>query len=178
MVQFHTGSLDGLVAILGMIPEQHFSIYIFGNLDHSEIRHALMFKAFDLWCFNDSTRDWSNDFYKLYKALSDTAKKREKEIENKRVLNTKPSLPLKSYCGKFTNESFGMSEVVLENDSLLLKLPNNLSINLNHWNYDTFAGPFNYWWIGKSTVQFLLNTNGTVTGLSLDGIVYNKEKVE
>ena len=176
MVQFHTGSLDGLVAILGMIPEKHLSIYIFGNLDHTEIRHALMFKAFDLWGFNDNSKDWSNDFYKMYKGLSDTAKVKEKAGENKRVLNTKPSLELKSYCGNYQNATYGTAEVVIENNSLQLKLPNNFSLNLNHWNYDTFKGVYNDWWVGKSNVQFLLDNNGAVTGFSLDGILYQKEK--
>ncbi len=45
MVQFHTGSLDGAVAIHGLIPDEHFGIYIFANMDHTEIRHALMYKA-------------------------------------------------------------------------------------------------------------------------------------
>ena len=38
MVEFHTGSLDGLVAIAGMIPDDHLAVYIYANLDHSEIR--------------------------------------------------------------------------------------------------------------------------------------------
>lgn len=176
MVQFHTGSLDGLVAILGMIPEQHCSIYVFGNLDHTEIRHALMFKAFDLWCFNDNTKDWSNDFYKLYKDLTDTAKAKEKTEENKRVLNTKPSLGLKSYCGKYINTIYGNADVITENDLLKINLPNNFNLKLSHWNYDTFRGVYNDWWIGKSNVQFLLDTNGIVSGFSLDGILYQKEK--
>ena len=176
MVQFHTGSLDGLVAILGMIPEQHCTIYVFGNLDHTEIRHALMFKAFDLWCFNDNTKDWSNDFYKLYKDLADTAKAKEKTEENKRVLNTKPSLGLKSYCGKYINTIYGNADVITENDLLKINLPNNFNLKLSHWNYDTFRGVYNDWWIGKSNVQFLLDTNGIVSGFSLDGILYQKEK--
>lgn len=176
MVQFHTGSLDGLVAICGMIPEQHCSIYIFGNLDHTEIRHALMFKAFDLWCFNDNSKDWSNDFFKLYKGLADTAKVREKAEEGKRVQNTKPSLELKFYCGNYSNTIYGAGEVVLENDLLKVKLPNNFTLALSHWNYDTFKGKYNDWWAGKSVVQFLLDNNGIVIGFSIDGIQYQKDK--
>jgi len=175
MIQFHTGSLDGLVAILGMIPEYHCAIYIFGNLDHSEIRHALMFKAFDLWCFNDTSKDWSNDFYKMYTALSDSAKVKEKENDSKRVTGTNPSLPLENYTGKFINESFGNAEVVNENGKLIVKLPDNYTMKLTHWNYDTFRGEFSNWWYGKTNVQFLLNANGTVSGLSVDGTSYKKE---
>ncbi|MBS1576906.1 MAG: serine hydrolase [Bacteroidetes bacterium] len=176
MVQFHTGSLDGLVAIHGMIPEQQCSIYIFGNLDHTEIRHALMFKAFDLWCFNDNSKDWSNDFYKLYRGLTDTAKAREKAEDNKRNVNTKPSVELKAYCGNYSNTTYGNAEVVLENDLLRIKLPNSFNLTLSHWNYDTFKGVYNDWWVGKSIVQFSLDNNGVVSGFSIDGIPYQKDK--
>ncbi len=175
MVQFHTGSLDGLVAILGMIPEEHCAIYIFGNLDHTEVRHALMFKAFDLWCFSDVTKDWSNDFYKMYKTLSDSAKAKEKADDSKRVQGTAPSLPLQGYTGKFIHESFGNAEVTDENGILMLKLPGDYSIKLTHWNYDTFRGEFTNWWFGKTNVQFVLNANGVVSGFTMDGTLYKKE---
>ena len=42
MVEFHTGSLDGAVAIVGLIPDENFGVYIFANMDHTEIRHALI----------------------------------------------------------------------------------------------------------------------------------------
>lgn len=175
MVQFHTGSLDGLVAILGMIPEEHCSIYIFGNLDHSEVRHALMFKAFDLWCFNDTTKDWSNDFYKMYKTLSDSAKAREKESDSKRVQGTSPSLPLENYTGKFVNESFGNADVINENGVLMMKFPGEYTMRLSHWNYDTFRGEFSNWWFDKTNIQFVLAANGTVSGFTMDGTLYKKE---
>src|SRR5436190_3010189 len=94
MIEFHTGSLDGAVAIIGLIPDEHFGIYIFENLDHAELRHALMFKAFDLWVFNDNSQDWSNRFFDLYRKLKNDSKNKEKEKDAKRALGTKPSLSL------------------------------------------------------------------------------------
>jgi len=176
MVQFHTGSLDGLVAICGMIPADKTAIYVFGNLDHSEIRHALMYKAFDLWSFSDSKTDWSAGFYKLYKGIIDSAKKREAGQLAKQVPGTHPSLPLAGYTGKYSSIIYGDAEVVLKNDSLILMLPGNrYSLLLKHFNYDTFHGWYNYWWWGKSFVQFSLNAEGKTTGLSLDGIEFKRE---
>lgn len=48
-VSFHTGSIDGMVAILGMIPDERLGVYVLANLDHVELRHAIMLKVFDLW---------------------------------------------------------------------------------------------------------------------------------
>jgi CubicO group peptidase (beta-lactamase class C family) len=174
MVQFHTGSLAGLTAIAGLMPDAHFGIYIFGNLDHAELRHALMYKAFDLWSFNDNNNDWSRNFYQLYKSIEDSAKRKENEQLSKRVLDTKPSLPLAGYTGKFTNKVLAEVTVVLSNNKLLVQLPYNINLTLEHWHYNVFRGSFNRWWFGNSRVQFLLDEDGKVNALSIDGIVYSK----
>lgn len=159
-----------------MIPEERISIYVFGNLDHTEIRHALMYKAFDLWSFHDNTNDWSNDFFHLYKGLSDDALKKETEQIAKRVLNTHPSLALEAYSGMYGNKVYGKAEVILVNDVLTLKQPNHFNFSLQHWHFDTFMASSVNWWWGKSTVQFSLNSEGKVSGFSIDGIAYIKEK--
>ena len=102
MLQFHTGSLAGLTAIAGLLPDAGTGVYVFGNLDHAELRHALMYKAIDIWAFNDNRRDWSNTLYQLYKTQEDSAKKEDAARLAKRVLNTRPSLPLQAYTGKFS----------------------------------------------------------------------------
>ena len=121
MVNFHTGSLDGAVAICGLINDAHFGIYVFGNLDHSEIRHALMYKAMDLWVFGDDKNDWSTDFYKMYKEVKAGVKKEEVDFEAKRVTDTKPSLALKEYAGKYHHEVYGDAVILNNADSLTLQ---------------------------------------------------------
>ena len=174
MVQLHTGSLDGLVAILGMIPDEKLAIYVFGNLDHSEIRHALMYKAFDLWVFNDYKNDWSKDFFNLYEGLAAQASKAEAEALSKQVKNTKPSLDLANYAGKFSNKIYGSAEIEIKDGALALKLPNNIQFNLQHFHYDTFLGKSIYWWEDKTLIQFSLNIEGKVSGFSIFGINYTK----
>jgi CubicO group peptidase (beta-lactamase class C family) len=176
MVQFHTGSLDGAVAIIGLVPADHFGIYIFGNLDHSEIRHALMYKAIDLYCFGDAVRDWSKDLFSLYQGLKDTALKAESEKAIKRVMNTKPSLPLNSYTGRYENGIYGDAELVMDGDSLLMRLPNQILLKLRHWNFDSFAGYYNYFWWDRVFVKFSLDTDGRVAQFEMDGVVYNLKK--
>src|SRR6187551_106223 len=107
---YHTGSLSGAVALHAQLPDQRLGIYIFGNLDHAEVRHALVYKAFDHFALG-GTRDWSVEFLKLY---GDMKVAREKEIaafEAKRVLNTKPSLSIENYTGKYSDPLYGELEV-------------------------------------------------------------------
>jgi len=174
MIQFHTGSLDGAVAIIGLIPDEHFGIYIFENLDHAELRHALMFKAFDLWSFNDDSKDWSDSFLTLYKKIKSDAKNKQKEKDAKRVLDTKPSLPLPGYAGKYSSDIFGDAEINVKDGNLHILFPNNNDLTLDHWNFDYFKGSYNHFWWDKSTVQFFLDSEGHVSQFEIDGMIYKR----
>ena len=176
MVNFHTGSLDGAVAICGLINDEHFGIYIFGNLDHTELRHALMYKAMDLWVWGDDKNDWSKDFYAMYKGLRDAGKKELKDFEAKRVMNTKPTLALKEYAATYANEVFGDAEVVLNDSLLTLKFPNDVTVKLSHWHYDTFLGKFDYEWFGKDWLTFSVGADGKASGFNFLGMNYSKKE--
>jgi CubicO group peptidase (beta-lactamase class C family) len=190
MVNFHTGSLDGAVAICGLVNDDHFGIYIFGNLDHTELRHALMYKAMDMWVLNDNSTDWSDSLYTLYKGLHDTARQHEKTFEAKRVPNTHPSLSLKDYAGEYTNPLYGSATIstsgtssttgttgatTTSGDPLILSFPNDIRVGLSHWHYDTFLGQFEYEWMGKEWLTFRFNAEGKVDGFHFMGLDYEKK---
>src|SRR4051794_6691142 len=103
MIKFHTGSLAGRTAIVGLMRGKKLGVYIFGNLDHAEVRHALMYKVFDLFAFNDNSRDWSTEFKTLYDGLAAQESKQEEAMKARRVPNTKPSLPLAAYAGRYSD---------------------------------------------------------------------------
>ena len=176
MIQFHTGSLDGAIAIFGMVPEEKFSIYIFANLDHSELRHALMWKAIDLWSFNDNSRDWSTELFYHYKKIREDGWSKEKEKESHRVSGTNPSLSLAQYAGKYTNEIYGDADILLNGNELSIQFPNKISLALKHWHYDVFRGYYNYEWYGKAWVTFSLNADGKAAQFDADGFIYKKKE--
>jgi hypothetical protein len=174
MLNFHTGSLDGAVAICGLMKDEHFGIYIFGNLDHTELRHALMYKAIDLWVYHDNSNDWSGKMYAMYKGIHDSAARQEKEREAKRVPDTHPSRALAAYTGTYGNELFGKAWVSVAGDSLRLSFPNNINLALSHWHFNTFRGLFEYDWMGKDWITFDLGADGAVTGFSMGDMWYRK----
>lgn len=174
MLQYHTGSLSGAVAIAALIPEQHFGVYVFENLDHAELRHALMYKAIDLWCFGDNSRDWSKELFALYADLYKKGEAKKEERKKQRVLATKPSLLLTNYTGTYENELYGKVAVSLVNDSLRLEFQGDKIVRLAHWHYDTFLGKSNNWWEGDWWAQFFLNRDGKVEELNADGIIYKR----
>ena len=167
-INFHTGSLTGMIAIHGQLPDQKLAVYIQGNLDHAELRHALMYRAFDEFGLGLS-RDWSTDFQKLYGGIKQKAKLAERKADSTRVLNTKPSLPLTAYVGSYTDPLYGKADVTLQDGKLRLSLNNVMTGKLDHWNFDTFRLNYDQFWYGHDPVSFLLNTQGKVASLRWSG---------
>ena len=172
-LNFHTGSLSGAVAIHAQMPEEKTGVYIFANLDHTEIRHALMFKALDQFALGGN-RDWSSEFLTLYTNLKKDAEKKTKENEAKRVLNTHPLFSPDAYTGKFEDPLYGMVEISLVNGSLSASINKNYAGKLEHWNYDTFRILYDKKWNGKSYVSFRQNIQGKISEMILDGVSFNK----
>ena len=105
-IDLHTGSLQGLVAIIALVRDKNIGIQVFANLDNAEIRHAIIYKIFDLLLFNDNSRDWNKEIYDLYKK-GDDYKLSYFDTFKDRNADTKLSLDLINYVGTFSNEMYG-----------------------------------------------------------------------
>lgn len=174
-VNLHTGSLEGSVAIHGQMPEEKVGIYVFGNYHSSQLRHALVYKAFDLFALG-GTRDWSTDFLALYSGIRERDEKAQKEIDSKRVLNTKPSLALQEYTGKYKDPLFGELEISLKENKLTIHLNNFTKATLEHWHFDTFRASFEKIWDGTANATFRLNELGKVMNVTFDDMQFTKLK--
>jgi CubicO group peptidase (beta-lactamase class C family) len=174
-VNFHTGSLDGSVAIHAQLPDHKLGIYVFSNLDHAEFRHALIYKTFDLFALG-GTRDWSADLRQVYNERHLQAEKVAHEFEAKREQNTKPSVSLDQFAGTYKDDLFGEVSVTVVSDKLAINVNDDIYTQLDHWHYNTFRGPYEKKWWGDMTVTFELNETGTVSRVNVEG--FDLKKVE
>jgi CubicO group peptidase (beta-lactamase class C family) len=172
-VNFHTGSLAGAIAMHAQLPEEKLGIYIFGNLDHAELRHALIYKAFDLFALG-GTRDWNAEFLTLYKNIDAANEKKQKDFEALRVMNTSTSLPLEAYAGKYTDPLYGELIITAENGKLRAVGNNFVKATLEHWHYDTFRGWFDKKWYGKGNLTFILGADGKIAKASFAGMEFSR----
>lgn len=172
-VAYHTGSLAGRTAIIGLIPDERMGVYVLGNLDHAEFRHALMYKAFDLFAGTAETpaRDWSAEFLKLYGDAEKQADAARAARDASRVMGTKPSLPLEKYAGTYSHPAWGDLSVTMDGGALHLAIgpsPDNAG-PLEHWNYDTFRATLGDGRGGTTTLTFALDPAGKVSSVMMDG---------
>lgn len=172
-LNFHTGSLDGLTAINAQLPDKKFGIYIFGNLDHAEVRHALMFKAIDYFALGGD-RDWSTDMKALYDSINAEAKKADSLSVPVQVMGTKPSVALPEYAGDYVDELYGSVKIVDDNDQLKVIINTVLHGVLAHYHYNTFKVTYEKKHYPNDYYTFNLNNNGKVESITISGITYMK----
>src|ERR1041385_3766229 len=172
-VAFHTGSIDGRSAIVGLIPDRRLGVAIFTNLDHSELRHALMYTVFDRYQDGGPVakggkagHDWSAAMRTLYRAGQDSAATRRKEREGKRIAGTHPTLPTERYRGDYADSLFGSATVRQEGGRLILQV-GTLVGDLEHWQYDIFRANWRDAFQGSDYVAFALDPDGSVGELRL-----------
>lgn len=170
-VAFHTGSLDGRTAIVGLLPDLQAGIYVFGNLDHAEFRHALMLKAFDLF-IGGSPRDWSTELRQLYGGLRARRDSANAATLRARISGTQPSHSLADYAGEYSHPIWGTIAVRQGGNGLVMNIGTNpvLAGPLRHWHFDTFRAELGDGRDSPSMVQFEIGTNGQVEGLRLEGV--------
>lgn len=176
-LSFHTGSLAGRTAIIGLVPEHDFGFYFFGNLDHAELRHALMLKSIDHFVFEDEDRDWSTEVYDLYAGLKKTGEKADSIRAKSQVMDTKPSKEMSAFFGTYQHPFHGAIQIKEADGQIKAILGPSIQGNLKHWHYDTFEMTSDLKWLGKSLILFGLDPlKGNVTSLSFGGNFYRKIK--
>ncbi len=172
-LDFHTGSLDGLIAIAGVVHDKNLAVYVFANLDHAELRHAIMLKAIDLYAFDVDARDWHTEVFNLYHGFKKEALVSQTELIEKRAKNTSPSLPLEAYTGTYTNKMLGKATVTLADTVLKVNFNDYLYYHLSHWHYDTFMTNKNPSWPKNLQIRFDMNNDGTIKALDF-GAIFTK----
>jgi CubicO group peptidase (beta-lactamase class C family) len=165
----HGGAIDGMRSAVGMMPEEKVGVVVLTNLHGTILPQALMYKVFDLY-LGKPGKDWSAELLKTTKALEEQAKTAEKKAEDERVKGTSPSLALDKYAGNYQSEMYGDAKFEVENGRLVARFGPNFTGDLEHWHYDTFRVKWRDPMQGKGFINFRLNSQGKIDGISIEGI--------
>jgi len=168
-VWMHTGSIDGMCAIIGLIPEKRIGVYVLENLDHAELRHGLMYSVFDLYSGGPS-RDWSHELHDLFASL---ARSRPQAQPGMRA-ETHPSLPLEKYAGTYVDSTYGTVQVTLANGALQVQLADQAAQKLEPVEYETFRAPASPAARQALTLTFVPDGAGNVSAVRLFGVPFER----
>ncbi|HEY0778871.1 MAG TPA: serine hydrolase [Gemmatirosa sp.] len=181
-VAMHTGSIDGMSAIIGLLPERRVGVYVLANLDHAELRHALMYRVFDAYldaqgggaggAAGGAPRDWSAELLALFAREHAQEAAAVREAEAHRTMGTRPSLPLERYAGSYTDSTFGTVAVSASGGALHLTYGSKRAGDLEHWQYDTFRARWADPLDDPSTVVFQPDGAGGVASVRVFGVTF------
>jgi CubicO group peptidase (beta-lactamase class C family) len=169
-VAMHTGSIDGMSALIGLLPDRRVGVYVLANLDHAELRHALMYRVFDMYSGREA-RDWSTELRALYGRLrAQTVAAREQQ-QQRRARDTRPSLPLERYAGTYTHPTYGDAVVSARAGALHFAFGRRAAA-LMHWQYDTFQAHWEDVRMSPSLIVFPTDGSGSVSSVRAFGITF------
>ncbi|HEX8187199.1 MAG TPA: serine hydrolase [Pyrinomonadaceae bacterium] len=167
----HSGGLDGMTSRVALMPEENLGVVILTNSE-TPLQAFLYYKVFDVFT-GAPPRDWSADYLARAKAAREREEAEAKRVEEARVPDTKPSLPLGSYAGTYGGQMYGDAKVTEEQGRLVVRLvPSPAYVgDLEHWHFDTFrikwresvVYPYPRGW-----VTFNLDAQGKVSEMKID----------
>ncbi len=162
LVVSHSGGYDGMYSRTFFVPDLKLGGVILTN-GMTGVGNALMYQVLDMYT-NGAKKDWSKELLEREKAGQANHDADMKQLKDKRVSGTQPSLALEKYTGLYRSKFYGDIRIISDKGGLAIKfLPaDGLSATLSHWHFDTFelkwAEP--QAWFDFGTVQFLLNNAG------------------
>jgi CubicO group peptidase (beta-lactamase class C family) len=163
----HGGNIDGMTALIAMLPEEKFGMVILSNMNGSTLPTALMLKTFDLQ-LKRPAKDWSAQLRARFDSTMTQARAAQARATAQRVANTKPSLALADYAGTYADSMYGTLKVTESNGTLNFAFGPTWRGPLEHWHFDTFHLKLDTPVLGVVPVTFRLNAAGKVDDVQVN----------
>jgi CubicO group peptidase (beta-lactamase class C family) len=172
-VAMHTGSIAGMSALIGLLPDRRVGVYVLANLDHAELRHALMYRVFDMYS-GKAPRDWSTELHAYCTRICGRRRwPRASSRSERRSVGTRPSVSLERYTGTYVNPVYGTAVVELRGGSLHFAFGTRAAA-LTHWQYDTFQAEWDDVRTQPSLIAFTPDDGGGIAALRAFGTTFER----
>lgn len=171
-VLWHTGGIDGMLSLVGMVPEEDLGVVVLTNTTGmNDLFTALMYTVFDRYLGSpgEAHRDWSATLLRQAESARERMEEAGRAAEEERVTGTTPSRELDAYVGTYTHPMYGDAIVTLEDGALVLRRGPTFIGALDHWHYDTFQTDWQQPGLGSAAVTFKLDHSGEPTRMQVQG---------
>lgn len=162
----HGGAYDGMFSHTIMAPKAKLGVVVLSN-GMTPLARSIANYIFDEYLLEKHERDWSAENLKKFAESRESTKKAKADDSEKRLKDTRPSLPLAQYAGRYGGPMYGDATVSLENDKLVLRIKPNpdLTADLVHWQHDVFEIQWHkkFAWFGNGKLHFILDENSKPT---------------
>jgi hypothetical protein len=123
-----------------IVPDLNLGVVVLTNQQSGGAFQSLTYRILDHYMSAPVT-DWIAAFKKSEEMGQANAAEFEKRQASMRAADSKPSLPIARYAGRYTDAWYGDITISLENGKLVLRFGHTPSLvgELEHWQYDTFV---------------------------------------
>ncbi|HLY18049.1 MAG TPA: serine hydrolase [Bryobacteraceae bacterium] len=165
----HTGGLPGYVSQVTLIPDMQLAVVVLTNQESGGMFSSVTYHILDSY-MNAEAVDWVKAFHDLSELQRAAANNAEKSAASARAADSKPSLPLEKYAGRYVDPWYGDIDIALEQGKLVMRFSHTpaLTGDLEHWQYDTFKAR----WRDRSLaadafVTFALKPDGSIRQVNM-----------
>lgn len=138
-VVFHTGGLGGMVTRVTLVPGKRLGILVFTNQEEASAFQAVTLTILDHYLGTRVAYDWVDAYSSVRKRTVSEAEKKVAEATAQRNPDSKPSLPLARYAGRYRDPWYGDVWVEEKAGKLWMRFTHSaLTGPLEHFQYDTF----------------------------------------
>jgi len=168
----HTGGLMGFVSRVTLVPDLNLGVVVLTNQQSGGAFQSLTYRILDHY-LNAPATDWVAAFKKSEDMGLARAAEVEKRLASTRAAESKPSLPLAKYAGRYTDAWYGDISISMDTDKLVLRFSRTplLVGDLEHWQHDTFIAR----WRDRSLeadafVTFALKPDGSIEQMKMAAV--------
>jgi len=161
---YHTGTLAGYVSRTTMIPDLNLGVVVLTNQEETGAHAAIAWTVVDHYLAAPAT-DWVTVFHDLAKAEAARGEAEVKKAAGSRNANSRPSLPVAAYAGRYRDPWYGDVAIEERGGKLTIAMTHTKQMigELTHWQYDTFVARWNDRTLGADAfVTFTLGADGTI----------------
>jgi CubicO group peptidase (beta-lactamase class C family) len=167
----HPGGVGGFVTRVMLVPEENLGVVILTNADEVYAYESILYHILDGY-LGGPTEDYITGFKAVEDKEHKDAEAKMQQARQARAADSKPSLALERYAGDYSDPWFGKVIISAEGGGLVLKLPltNNISADLQHWQYDTFKAHWRDGATEDAFVAFALRADGSIDHFTMAAV--------
>jgi hypothetical protein len=124
----------------------------------------------------DRKRDWNRAVFDLYESRAQERETKWRESLEKRLENTRTSLPANAYAGTYRNATFGDVRIE-DSDGSLTFNAGLVGFEMKHWHLDTFLVDHTPWEM-RQFATFKIGPDGLVESLDFLDFTFKPVKEE
>ena len=166
----HDGGMPGFLSKVSLLPADKFGFVVLNNSNDGVLNEAIKAALLAAHAGEDGKAQIER-FAKIHERIQQRDKNEKAARQAQRVADTKPTLALQDYVGRYEDAIYGPAEVTLDGETLsvtLLPSKRRLHGAMAHWHHDTFRVDFPDRFLPFALFRFELGTDGKVAGFRID----------